>query len=69
MQKYTDSYELQTVRTTEMGSLFELKYLIQLKDLSQQKALIDEIRVRNGNLSITLGRVSTIDKELQEELP
>ena len=47
-----------------MGSLFELTYTITLKDLKEQKNLIDDLRVRNGNLPITLGRVATNKEEL-----
>ncbi|WP_071131421.1 DUF4956 domain-containing protein [Enterococcus timonensis] len=64
LKKYTVSNELQQVKTTEMGSLFELNYLVELKDLSQQKQFIDELRVRNGNLPISLNRVGTQKEEL-----
>ncbi|MCL2404693.1 MAG: DUF4956 domain-containing protein [Defluviitaleaceae bacterium] len=56
LAKYTTSYELDNVRTTQMGSLYELSYTIRLKTTSIPKAFIDELRVRNGNLSILLGR-------------
>lgn len=53
-EKYTNSVELDTVRTSQMGSLFELKYSVTLKDPSISKAFIDEIRVRNGNLNVII---------------
>ena len=53
--KYTLSARLEKVTTTEMGSLFELTYTVQLST-SKSKAFIDELRCRNGNLNITLGR-------------
>lgn len=52
--KYTDSYELIKTNTTNMGSMYELKYKINLKKEVNEKEFIDEIRVRNGNLRITL---------------
>lgn len=52
--KYTDSYELIKTNTTNMGSMYELKYKINLKKEVKEKEFIDEIRVRNGNLRITL---------------
>lgn len=52
--KYTKIYKLKRVRTTEFGSLFELTYNVKLNDNCDQKALIDELRTRNGNLNITL---------------
>jgi uncharacterized membrane protein YhiD involved in acid resistance len=51
-EKYTGSCDLETVRTTNLGSMFELTYLITIKDLKQEKAMIDEIRCRNANLTI-----------------
>ena len=54
--KYTEQAELQTVKTTQMGSLYELTYHVHLKTASMPKAFIDDLRVRNGNLSISLSR-------------
>jgi len=56
LKKYTLSSELENVRTTQMGSLYELTYTVRLKSASIPKAFIDELRVRNGNLSILIGR-------------
>jgi len=52
--KYTKSIKLEKVKTTNMGSLFELTYAVQLK--SSSKAFLDELRCRNGNLNIMLSR-------------
>lgn len=51
---YVHSYQLQRVKTTDFGTMFELTYLIKVKNHIDQKAFLDELRVRNGNLSITL---------------
>jgi len=56
LEKYTTSAELENVRTTQMGSLYELTYTVRLKSATIPKAFIDELRTRNGNLSIILGR-------------
>jgi hypothetical protein len=53
-EKYTNSYSLLDVKTTNMGSLFKLSYNIELKDSKQEKAFIDELRCRNGNLEIAI---------------
>jgi hypothetical protein len=58
-RKYTDRCDLDEVKTTNMGSLFKLSYTIVLKNASQEKALIDELRQRNGNLEISCGRPVT----------
>ncbi len=52
--KYVISSQLQKVKTTDFGTMFELTYVIKMKDSINQKAFLDELRVRNGNLSITL---------------
>ncbi len=51
-EEYTTSHDLYKVKMTNMGSLFELYYTIKLKDPANEKALIDNIRCRNGNLTI-----------------
>lgn len=48
------AYELKKVRTTELGSLYELVYVITIDHLTSQKEFLDAIRCRNGNLDITL---------------
>lgn len=58
-EKYTKSAELEKVKTTNLGSMFELKYRILLKDIGKEKEMIDEIRVRNGNLTIICSRRAT----------
>ena len=58
-QKYTRRSELETVKTTGMGSLYELSYKIELLDPHTTKAFLDELRTRNGNLNIACGRPVT----------
>ncbi|MDR0554456.1 MAG: DUF4956 domain-containing protein [Treponema sp.] len=53
---YAAGVELEKVRTTDMGSLYELTYRVTLKKASDSKKFIDELRCRNGNLPISLGR-------------
>lgn len=53
-ENHLHSYELIKSKTTNMGSLFELTYLVKLKDKTNEKKFLDEIRTRNGNLKITL---------------
>ena len=54
--KYAKSIKLEKVTTTEMGSLFELTYTLQLKSSNTSKKFLDELRCRNGNLNISLSR-------------
>ena len=58
-QEYTASAELERVKTSNMGTLYELEYNIVLKDEHRLKAFLDELRCRNGNLNITCGRPVT----------
>ena len=53
-KKYTDEVVLQQAKTINMGSMFELTYLVNLKSDISQKELIDDIRVKNGNLKVVL---------------
>lgn len=61
LEKYTVSHELSKVRTTNMGTLFELQYRVVLKDPRQIREMIDEIRCRNGNLNIVCSREAEKD--------
>ncbi|MCL2267276.1 MAG: DUF4956 domain-containing protein [Treponema sp.] len=54
--KYTSSAELEKVKTVNLGSLFELTYAVRLKTSCLPKKFIDELRSRNGNLTIMLSR-------------
>ncbi|MDO0919400.1 MULTISPECIES: DUF4956 domain-containing protein [unclassified Enterococcus] len=63
-EKYTHSAKLTSVRTTTMGSLYELRYQLLLKDQAQAKQIIDEVRVRNGNLPVVLGKLTANRDEL-----
>ena len=63
-EKYTHSAKLTSVRSTTMGSLYELRYQLLLKDQAQEKQIIDEVRVRNGNLPVVLGKLTANRDEL-----
>lgn len=63
-EKYTQSAELVQVRTTNMGSLFELSYRVAMDKKTSEKELIDQLRCRNGNLNIVCGRVASLKEEL-----
>lgn len=53
--QYTAKAELERVKTTNLGSLYELHYRVVLRGGISEKALIDDIRCRNGNLTVSLG--------------
>ena len=61
LKTYCKSYTLERVKSVEYGTLNELRYRIRLKDINSQKALIDEIRVRNSNLNISITQKASDD--------
>ena len=63
MEQYTTRYEMVTMKTTNLGSMFKLTYNISLKDASQEKEFIDKLRCRNGNLEI---RISKLENNINE---
>ncbi len=58
-QRYTSSHELEKVKTSNMGTLYELEYKVVLKDEQMPRAFLDELRCRNGNLNISCGKPVT----------
>lgn len=55
-KNYTKEYELTSVKTTNMGSMFRLTYDVVFCDPCMEKEFIDELRIRNGNLEITVSK-------------
>ena len=52
--RYLKSIENAGVKTTGMGSMFRISYKVQLKNPAEEKAFIDELRTKNGNLEVAL---------------
>ena len=52
--RYTSGAKLVRVKTTNLGSLNRLSYELRLLRPGTEKAMIDELRCRNGNLEINL---------------
>ena len=63
-QEYTTHATLERVKTTNMGTMYELTYLIEMRSMAQQKAFMDNLRCRNGNLTIAMGLVQRTKNEL-----
>ena len=57
---FLSSKELTKVKTTNMGTMFELTYIIEMNKDINEKEFIDSLRVVNGNLNITLGMIDTV---------
>ena len=61
---YTRSCRLTRTKTTNLGSLNELTYLLELKHETDRKKLIDELRALNGNLPVSLEERNDAPDEL-----
>ncbi|MEA5151289.1 MAG: DUF4956 domain-containing protein [Oscillospiraceae bacterium] len=60
-EEYTCRHELVRVRTTNMGTLYELTYSVGLRTADVSKRFLDDIRCRNGNLNVICGRETDRD--------
>lgn len=63
-EKYTLANSLEKVKTVNLGSMYELVYRITEKDEKQEKQMLDEIRCRNGNLTVICGKVPVNSESL-----
>ncbi len=63
-EKYTTDVSLDQVKTTNLGTMFELRYTVTLKSDIKQKDFIDEIRCRNGNLTVICSKPNISEVEL-----
>lgn len=55
--QYTKKFEVIKVKSVNMGSMFKVYYKIIIKDVKDEKKFLDEIRIRNGNLEVSMQRV------------
>ncbi|MBQ4110795.1 MAG: DUF4956 domain-containing protein [Clostridia bacterium] len=62
IEKYTKKHSLSKIRTTDLGSLFELCYEVTMDRNQNEQEFINELRCRNGNLSIILAVAPAIIK-------
>ncbi len=64
MARYTSEHRLVAVKTTNLGSLNKLTYEITLAKQGTEKAFIDELRCRNGNLEISISNLAMDTRDL-----
>ena len=62
-EKYTKTHKQIAVKTTNMGSMYEINYRVKLNDEKLEKSFLDEIRMRNGNLTVVCGRCDANEAE------
>ncbi len=63
-KQYTDKVELSKVKTTNMGSMYELSYIVEMKKGQKEKEFMDELRCRNGNMLVMLEKLELSEVEL-----
>lgn len=54
LDKYTLDFELSQIRTADFGSIYELRYIATVADGADRRAMLDEIRTKNGNLDVSI---------------
>ena len=64
LNKYCSSWKLDHVKTTNMGSMFKLRYELTMKPGVSEKDMIDQLRLHNGNLEITLAQTANAASDL-----
>ena len=52
--QYLKQHEIVEVKTTGMGSMFKLSFRVVMKDPAKEKEFIDDLRIKNGNLEISI---------------
>ena len=52
--QYTKTWKLTKAKTSNMGSLYKLDYLIEMKEPAAVQEFLDALRCRNGNLEIAI---------------
>ena len=62
--EYLASVSVIQAKTTNMGTMYDLKYEIVLRDNLKEKELLDKIRTRNGNLTVSCGLLPENHEEL-----
>ena len=62
LTRYTKKYSLERIKTTDLGSLYELRYNVTMYKDENEQEFINELRCRNGNLNIILAAAPTVMK-------
>lgn len=63
-KEYLTNYRLIMSKTISMGTLYELRYEILLKDAEREKEFLDKIRTRNGNLTVSCSIMTDNHEEM-----
>lgn len=64
LNEFTKKYELISVKTVSMGTMYELIYTVDFKEKGSEQKMIDKIRCRNGNLTVSCSAIPERFEEL-----
>lgn len=64
LREYTLKYNMEYVKTVNMGTMYEIAYSITLSDSAKEKEMLDKIRCRNGNLTVSCGKLPYNNEEI-----
>lgn len=62
LESYTNKYTLEKIKTTDLGSLFEICYKVSMSPDQDEQAFLNALRCRNGNLTIILAAAPVVVK-------
>lgn len=63
-EQYLAYVEQESVKTVNMGSMYQITYYIIQKDKKSEKEFMDALRTRNANLTVVCGRIPALSEEL-----
>ncbi|MBR3737559.1 MAG: DUF4956 domain-containing protein [Eubacterium sp.] len=58
--KYTTTFRMKRVKSVDFGALFEITFVVTLKDSNQIREMLDDLRAMNGNLKIMLSEEESV---------
>ncbi len=61
LNKYTKYNKLCKIKSADMGTTFILTYYVELIDSNNIKSFLDDLRIKNGNMTITINKKMEVD--------
>lgn len=55
LKQYCSYYVIKRTKLKDMGATYEIDYTVQLKKPDKEKEFMDKLRIKNGNLSVSIG--------------
>ena len=64
LKEYTQKFSMEYVKTVNMGTMYEVVYSVTLSETAKEKEMLDKIRCRNGNLTVSCGALPYKNEEI-----